>query len=114
MRACVLILDSCGVGELPDAHLYGDTGSNSIGNIAVKMGGLNLPELGKCGLGNIIDIKGVPESPGPVLSFGKMATLSVGKDSTTGHWEHFGVITEKPFPTYPDGFPETLVKEFEK
>ncbi len=109
----MLILDSCGVGELPDAAIYGDSGSNSIGNVADKMGGLNLPELEKCGLGNIIDIKGVPKSEKPVLSFGKMVSLSAGKDSTTGHWEHFGIITEKPFPTYPDGFPRTLIKEFE-
>lgn len=110
----MLILDSCGVGELPDAAIYGDSGSNSIGNVADKMGGLNLPGLEKCGLGNIIDIKGVPKNRKPVLSFGKMASLSAGKDSTTGHWEHFGIITEKPFPTYPDGFPEALIKEFEK
>lgn len=109
-----MILDSCGVGELPDAHLYGDTGSNTIGNTAIKMGGLNLPELEKCGLGNIIDIKGVPEIPEPLMSFGKMASLSAGKDSTTGHWEHFGVITEKPFPIYPDGFPESIIAEFKE
>jgi len=113
MRACVLILDSCGVGELPDAENYGDSGSNSIGNVAIKTGGLNLPELGKCGFGNIIDIKGVSRSQKPILSFGKMASLSAGKDSTTGHWEHFGIITEKPFPTYPDGFPDSLIREFE-
>ncbi len=113
MRACVLILDSCGVGELPDADLYGDKGSNSIGNVAKKMGGLNLPELQKCGLGNIIPIEGVPEIGNPLLSYGKMASQSEGKDSTTGHWEHFGVITKKPFPTYSDGFPMDLIREFE-
>jgi phosphopentomutase len=114
MRACVLILDSCGVGELPDADLYGDSGSNSIGNVADKVGGLKLPELRKCGLGNIIDIKGVPEDPNTLLSFGKMASLSAGKDSTTGHWEHFGIITSKPFPTYPHGFPDEIISEFER
>ena len=110
----MLILDSCGVGELPDAGVYGDSGSNSIGNVAKKMGGLYLPGLEKCGLGNIIDISGVPKSQKPVLSYGKMSPLSAGKDSTTGHWEHFGIITEKPFPTYPGGFPEFLIKDFEK
>ena len=109
----MLILDSCGVGELPDADVYGDSGSNSIGNVADKMGHLKLPELGKCGLGNIIDIKGVPKRKKTVLSFGKMASLSAGKDSTTGHWEHFGIITEKPFPTYPGGFPDNIIREFE-
>jgi phosphopentomutase len=113
MRACVLILDSCGVGELPDAEVYGDSGSNSIGNVANKMGGLNLPKLQRCGLGNIIDIKGVPKTQESLFSYGKMASLSAGKDSTTGHWEHFGIITEKPFPTYPDGFPDSIIKDFE-
>lgn len=113
MRACVLILDSCGVGELPDAEIYGDSGSNSLGNVSRKRGGLNLPGLEKCGLGNIIKIMGVKQSSEPLLSFGKMATLSAGKDSTTGHWEHFGIITERPFPTYPDGFPPDLIAEFE-
>lgn len=113
MRACVLILDSCGVGEMPDAHKYGDVGSNSLGNVAMKMGGLNLPELQRCGLGNIIPIEGVPECDKPRFSYGKMATLSSGKDSTTGHWEHFGIITVTPFPTYPHGFPEDLIRDFE-
>lgn len=114
MRACVLILDSCGVGELPDAAAYGDAGSNSLGNVARKTGGLNLPGLGKCGIGNIIEIAGVPPSREPTLAYGKMATISAGRDSTTGHWEHFGIITEKPFPTYPNGFPMDLIAEFEK
>jgi phosphopentomutase len=113
MRAVVIVLDSCGLGELPDASVYGDEGSNSIGNVAEKMGGLYLPNLSRCGLGNIIKIKGVPETDVPLLSFGKMACRSAGKDSTIGHWEHFGIITEKPFPTYPDGFPNDLISEFE-
>jgi len=114
MRACVLILDSCGVGELPDAAAYGDAGSNSLGNVARNTGGLSLPELEKCGIGNIIEIEGVPPNREPMLAYGKMATMSAGKDSTTGHWEHFGIITEKPFPTYPNGFPKELIAEFEK
>jgi phosphopentomutase len=114
MRATVLILDSCGVGELPDAGLYGDSGSNTIGNVARKMGGLNLPNLSDCGLGNIVEIIGAAENGAPDLSFGKMAAMSAGKDSTAGHWEQFGIITEKPFPTYPRGFPEEVIREFEK
>ena len=109
-----MILDSCGVGELPDASFYGDTGSNSVGNVASRMGGLNLPELEKCGLGNIIDIMGVSRVKEPIFSYGKMAPLSAGKDSTTGHWEHFGIVIEKPFPTYPNGFPKDIISQFEK
>ena len=109
-----MILDSCGVGELPDAAAYGDAGSNSLGNVARKTGGLNLPGLGRCGIGDIIEIEGVPPSREPMLAYGKMASMSAGKDSTTGHWEHFGIITEKPFPTYPKGFPMELIAEFEK
>ena len=114
VRACVLILDSCGVGELPDAADYGDVGSNTLGNIARAVGGLNLPNMQKLGLGNIIDIQGVPPTDKPLFSYGKMASQSAGKDSTTGHWEHFGIITRTPFPTYPNGFPDSIIKEFEK
>ena len=110
----MLVLDSCGVGELPDAGEYGDRGSNSIGNVALKMGGLKLPNLQNLGLGNIINIAGVPSSEQPLFSYGKMACASAGKDSTTGHWEHFGLITERPFPTYPNGFPETIIRQFEE
>jgi phosphopentomutase len=107
------VLDSCGVGELPDAAEYGDRGSNSIGNVALRVGGLNLPKLQRLGLGNIIDIAGVPAVESSLFSYGKMACGSAGKDSTTGHWEHFGLITENPFPTYPDGFPKTIIDQFE-
>ena len=113
MRACVLILDSCGVGELPDAAKYGDIGSNTLQNVARAVGGLKLPNMQKLGLGNIIDFQGVPPAEKPLFSYGKMASQSAGKDSTTGHWEHFGVITKTPFPTYPSGFPESIIKEFE-
>jgi phosphopentomutase len=114
MRACVLILDSCGVGELPDAADYGDTGANTLGNVAISINGLTLPNLQKMGLGNIIDIKGVSPAAEPMMSYGKMAQASAGKDSTVGHWEHFGIITQKPFPTYPHGFPSEIIKEFEQ
>jgi phosphopentomutase len=114
MRACVLILDSCGVGELPDAADYGDIGSNTFRNVSRKVGGLNLPAMQKLGLGNIIDIQGVPQAEKPLFSYGKMAEQSAGKDSTTGHWEHFGIITDIPFPTYPNGFPQSIIADFEK
>ena len=107
-----MILDSCGVGELPDAGLYGDEGSNTLANTARAVGGLRLPNMQKLGLGNIISIQGVPASDSPNLSYGKMNSKSAGKDSTTGHWEHFGIITEKPFPTYPHGFPDSVIAEF--
>lgn len=110
----MLILDSCGVGELPDAADYGDCGSNTLSNVAAAMNGLALPNLSKLGLGNIIDIKGVPPIAESMMSFGKMAQGSSGKDSTVGHWEHFGIITKKPFPTYPHGFPPEIISEFEK
>mgnify|MGYP000916607530 CR=1 FL=1 len=112
-RVALFVLDSLGVGELPDAGRYGDTGSNTLGNIARAMGGLKLPNLGRLGLGNIIEVEGVPPAERPLASFGKMAEQSAGKDTTTGHWEIAGIILEKPFPVYPYGFPEDLIREFE-
>jgi phosphopentomutase len=112
-RAIVLILDGVGIGELPDAAQYGDQGSNTLGNLAQSCGGLRLPVLEKLGLGNIIPIMGIAQADKPLASFGKMAERSPGKDSTSGHWELFGIILDKPFPTYPNGFPEDLIREFE-
>jgi phosphopentomutase len=113
-RAIVLILDGVGVGELPDAYRYNDQGSNTLGNLARAIGGLKLPFLENLGLGNIIDIEGVKRVDKPKASFGKMAEMSPGKDSTTGHWELMGVILKRPFPVYPRGFPEGIIKEFEQ
>jgi phosphopentomutase len=112
-RAIVIVLDGVGIGELPDADEYGDTGSNTLVNIAVNVGGLSLPNLAVMGLGNITDIKGVPRIERPIASYGKMAEASAGKDSTSGHWELMGLITEVPFPTYPNGFPEDVISRFE-
>lgn len=109
----MVVLDSVGVGELPDACKYGDACSNTIGNIAEAVGGLRLPNLAGLGLGNIIDIKGVPPAEKPEASFGRMAELSPGKDTTTGHWELSGLILEQPFPVYPGGFPPELIRTFE-
>ncbi len=109
----IIIIDSLGVGELPDADKYGDTGSNTLGNIARAVGGLALPNLEKLGLGNIIDIVGVPPMKTPLAAYGKMAEASAGKDTTTGHWEIAGVILDNPFPVFPHGFPPEIIKEFE-
>lgn len=113
-RVIVLILDGVGVGELPDASQYNDMNSNTLKNLSQKVGGLKLPFLENLGLGNIIEIKGVRKVDYPHAYFGKMAEKSPGKDSTTGHWELMGVILKEPFPTYPQGFPEELINEFEK
>jgi len=112
-RAVVLVLDGVGIGELPDAEQYGDTGSNTLGNLARACGGLTLPVLEQLGLGNISAIDGVPRVNSPRACFGKMAEQSAGKDSTSGHWELFGLILKKPFPTYPHGFPPQIITSFE-
>ncbi len=112
-RAIALVLDGVGIGELPDAAEYGDEGSNTLGNLARNCGGIKLPVLESLGLGNISNIEGVKEVDNPLACFGKMAERSAGKDSTSGHWELFGLIVEKPFPTYPHGFPDGIIKDFE-
>ncbi len=112
-RVIIIVLDSVGIGEMPDADEYGDSGSNTLGNIAHFIGGLQLPHLEKLGLGNIESITGVQEIPESEGSFGKMAERSVGKDTTTGHWEMAGVILERALPTFPDGFPQEFIKRYE-
>jgi phosphopentomutase len=99
---------------MPDAADYGDRGSNTLGNIAKAKRGLNLPHLQALGLGNIAPIQGVDPSSAPKACFGKMAELSPGKDTTTGHWEIAGVVLEKAFPTFPKGFPLTFIQAFEE
>ncbi|KPJ61100.1 MAG: phosphopentomutase [Latescibacteria bacterium DG_63] len=113
MRIIVIVLDGVGIGELPDAALYGDAGSDTLGNTCEAMGGLNLPALERLGLGSIASLKGVKAASSPEACYGKMAEKSPGKDSTSGHWELMGCVLDKPFPTYPEGFPQTLVREFE-
>jgi phosphopentomutase len=112
-RVIILVLDSVGIGEMPDAEEYGDLGSDTLGNIARLRGGLHLPHLEKLGLGNINSITGVLENPNPEGSFGKMAERSVGKDTTTGHWEMAGVILERALPTFPQGFPQEFIERYE-
>ena len=108
----VIILDGVGIGELPDAANYGDSGSDTLCNLANVVGGLKLPNLQKMGLGNIKQIKGVKSQSHPLASFGKMKEISKGKDSTTGHWEIAGLYVDVDFSYYPNGFPEDMMNEF--
>lgn len=108
----MLVLDSVGAGALPDAAGYGDAGSNTLGNTSRAVGGLDMPALGAMGLGNITEIEGVPRVERPGASWGKNAERSAGKDTTTGHWEMMGLVLVKPFPTYPEGFPQEVIDEF--
>jgi phosphopentomutase len=111
-RALLLVLDGVGCGEAPDAAAYGDTGSDTIGNTARAVGGLTLPNLQRLGLGNATHIAGVPPAEPPVGAYGVMLPRSAGKDSTTGHWELAGLHLERPFPTYPNGFPPPVIDAF--
>lgn len=113
MKRCFLIvLDGVGVGELPDAAKYGDRGSATLPNVADAAGGLFLPNLEQLGFGNIVPVQGVSEVTNPRAIYGKLREQSAGKDSTTGHWEIAGIITSKPFPLYPEGFPEHILQSF--
>ncbi|WP_028061875.1 phosphopentomutase [Candidatus Solirubrobacter pratensis] len=107
-RAFVIVIDACGAGELPDAADYGDTGTNTLGHVAEAAGGLDLPVLGRLGLGDVIPLEGVPSSPERVLH-GRLHPLGPGKDTITGHWELMGVVTPVALRTYPDGFPPEIV-----
>lgn len=112
-RIAVIVLDSVGIGALPDAEKFGDIGVHTLGNIA-KVRGLQLPNLASLGLFNIEPVAGNSPVDRPRAHYGKMAEVSAGKDTTTGHWELMGVHTTKPFQTYPHGFPQELIQEFEK
>jgi phosphopentomutase len=113
IRTILIVLDSVGIGELPDAKEYGDVGANTLANIAKAVGGLHIPNLQKLGIGNIHPIEGVAQVEA-IGNFGKMEEQSAGKDTTNGHWEMVGVQLTKPLPTYPNGFPEDLMEEFER
>lgn len=112
-RVILIVLDSVGMGELPDAWKYGDVGSDTIGNISKAMGGLRLPNMERIGLGNIEGIKGIVKYENPEGAYGKCRELSVGKDTITGHWEIAGVVLNKPLNTYPNGFPSDIINDFE-
>jgi phosphopentomutase len=111
-RITVIVIDGVGAGELPDANKYGDSGSNTLSNTARVLGGLELPNMGEIGLGNITSIEGVPPREMTRGAYGKCQEISKGKDSVTGHWELMGVEVKKPFPTYPNGFPKEVLNEF--
>ena len=111
-RVILMVMDSVGIGELPDAAEYGDQGAATLQNIAAEVGGLDLPNLEKLGLGKIEAIQGLNSEVEAEGAFGKAAERSKGKDTTTGHWEIAGLISEEPFPTYPDGFPKEVMEQF--
>src|SRR3954465_5264173 len=111
-RACIIVLDAVGAGELPDAEEYGDSGSDTLGNVARAVGGLDLPNLEALGLGNIEPLEGCAPQPGAPAVAGRLTERSKGKDTTTGHWELMGIVTAQPFPTYPHGFPHDVIDPF--
>lgn len=113
-RVILLVVDGFGVGALPDAAEYGDAGANTLAHVADAVGGLNLPIFESLGLGWIGEFKGVRRSSDPDGCFGKMASMSKGKDSIAGHWEMAGVVVDRPFPTYSNGFPADLIAAFEQ
>jgi phosphopentomutase len=112
-RAAVVVLDACGVGELPDAAAYGDAGSNTLEHLAEQVGGLRLPTLGRLGLGSIVPLQGVAPAVAPAVH-GRLRPLGPGKESTTGHWELMGVVPSEALPTYPDGFPPDVLAALEQ
>src|ERR671911_2114358 len=111
-RACVIVLDAVGAGALPDADQYGDEGSDTLGNVARAVGALALPNLEALGLGNVEPLEGCPPQPGAPAVAGRLLERSKGKDTTTGHWEHMGIVTPTAFPTYPHGFPDDVIDPF--
>jgi len=111
-RIIVIVLDGVGCGEAPDAAAYGDVGSNSLGNVARVIGGLKLPNLGRLGIGRITEIEGVPASLHSCGAAGKCRPATKGKDTVAGHWELMGILLDHPFPTFPDGFPESIIEQF--
>ena len=113
-RITVIVLDGVGIGEAPDAADYGDVGSNSIANTARVLGGMDLPNMGAIGLGNVTPIEGVPPTDHPQGGYGKMQPYSAGKDTISGHWEMMGIYLPDPFPTYPNGFPPEIMEPFER
>ena len=111
-RACVIVLDAVGAGALPDAGAYGDEGSDTLGNVARAVGGLDLPNLEALGLGNVEPLEGCPPQSGAPAVAGRLVERSKGKDTTAGHWELMGVVTPTPFPTYAQGFPHDVIDPF--
>ena len=111
-RACVIVLDAVGAGALPDAAEFGDEGSDTLGNVARAVGGLDLPNLEALGLGNVEPLEGCPPQPGAPAAAGRLVARSKGKDTSTGHWELMGIVTPQAMPTYPHGFPFEVIDPF--
>lgn len=109
----VVVMDSVGIGEAPDADEFGDVGSDTLGHIAEAMGGLKMPTMESLGLSNVRQLKGISKVDKPKAYYGKMQEASVGKDTMTGHWELMGLHIDQPFKVYPDGFPSTLIEKLE-
>jgi phosphopentomutase len=114
MKVLLLVCDSFGVGEAPDAAAYGDEGADTIANTARAVGGIDAPHLADLGLGLLTEAQGIEPRAAPGTAHGKMRERSAGKDTTTGHWEVCGLIVERPFPTYPHGFPPEVIEPFER
>src|SRR5690554_5896957 len=113
-RVILIVLDSVGIGAAPDAAVYNDQGADTLGHIAESIENLRLPNMEKMGLGKIRELKGLKPDLKAIGAYGKLSELSAGKDTTTGHWEIAGIIMDKPFPVYPEGFPPEIIQEFEK
>ncbi len=113
-RVFLTVMDSVGIGEAPDAERFGDKGSDTLGHIAERMNGLNMPVMGKLGLSNIKEIKGIQKAEKPMAYYTKMQEASNGKDTMTGHWEIMGLRIDTPFRVFPDGFPPELIQELEE
>src|SRR5215211_962024 len=111
-RACVIVLDAVVAVALPDADQYGDEGSDTLGNVARAVGGLDLPNLEALGLGNVEPLEGCPPQPGAPAVAGRLLERSKGKDTTSGHWELMGVVTAQAMPTYSHGFPHDVIDPF--
>lgn len=112
-RVVLIVMDSVGIGQLPDAKKFGDDGVNTLGNIIKAYDDIQIPNLTKLGVGNIDGFEQVKEIDSPIGAFGKCAEVSQGKDTTTGHWEMVGLRVDEPFKTFPDGFPKDVIEEFE-
>ncbi len=113
-RVIWIVLDSVGMGAMPDSADFGDVGVNTIGNVSKAVGGLKLPNMEALGLGNIDGMEGIKRVVAPKGCFARLAEASKGKDTTTGHWEMGGIVSREPFPTYPEGFPKEIIETFEK
>ena len=111
-RVVLIVLDGVGIGELPDAAAYGDVGANTLGHVAEACGGLRLPNLLRLGLGHLLKLPGSVAPERVIGGYGRMLERSVGKDTTTGHWELAGLVQQRPFATYPQGFPAEIIEAF--